>query len=145
MSYSGLAAGVRPRKELVFYKDLGDSSEAHKLLDVNVLVYFFLFYAERTLKAIFSRLGLWVNWYGIAGIEIHQQYRQLLEGGCQREIFASVVIQVICPLTCQCVSSSLSLVTCLLSMWFVFLFLLIAALVPFSHRLSLPWDCFLHS
>lgn len=40
MSYSGLAAGERPRKELVFYKDLGDSSEAHKLLDVNVLYIF---------------------------------------------------------------------------------------------------------
>lgn len=40
MSYSGLAAGERPRKELVFCKDLGDSSEAHKLLDVNVLCIF---------------------------------------------------------------------------------------------------------
>lgn len=63
MSYSGLAAGVRPRKELEFYKDLGDSSEAYKLLHVNVVVYFFLSYAERTLRAAFSRLGLWVNWY----------------------------------------------------------------------------------
>lgn len=39
MSYFGLAAGVRPKKEHVFHKDLEDSSEAHKLLDVNVLVY----------------------------------------------------------------------------------------------------------
>lgn len=54
MSYSGLAAGVRPRKEHVFYKDLGDRSEAHKLLDVNMLVYFFLSYAERTLRQHFQ-------------------------------------------------------------------------------------------
>lgn len=50
MSYSGLAAGVRPGKEHVFYKDLGDHPEAHKLLDINMLAYFFLSYAERSLR-----------------------------------------------------------------------------------------------
>lgn len=54
MSYFGLAAGVRPKKEHVFHKDLEDSSEAHKLLDVNVFVYFFLSYAERTLRQHFQ-------------------------------------------------------------------------------------------
>lgn len=54
MSYSVLPAGVRLRKEHVFYNDLGDSSDAHKLLDVNVLVYFFLSYAEGTLRQHFQ-------------------------------------------------------------------------------------------
>lgn len=59
------------------------------------------------------------------------------------EIFASVMIQMICPLTCQsphcCYLPALP-VACILYKQYV---LYIAVLVQFSHGFPLHWDCFL--